>query len=314
MSPSAQQSPSSRKWPSPVCCTVDTSVERSPRKTGYRRRQPMHYGGPLNLRPYLDKEWQRKGGLSEIALMIDFYDCTLPFMPTPFGARKDAGLPLEHGAPPFSALLSRERFLHRTREVRKQIARTLKHPLLLDIAHARQPLYVLRKKMLVTHWQAASKGEPLPQYPELARLDAVSPDFVFTGGMSSVGDLSPILPSDYPLPTDHPLSIRNNRSQSQRLASAVGDASTTKERPLPKAPTTSASGTILRMVDNETYLHCRPMEFFLGNGTSRGHLDFFLNYDANVYRPADAEEFLQECRGAALYYFGDQDAAMKGKL
>ena len=58
-----------------------------------RRRQPMHFTGPLNLRPFMDEEWQKKGGATEIALAIDFYECTLPFMPTPFDVRRDESVP-----------------------------------------------------------------------------------------------------------------------------------------------------------------------------------------------------------------------------
>ncbi|KAH9901368.1 hypothetical protein C8Q73DRAFT_786744 [Cubamyces lactineus] len=272
-----------------------------------RGRQPMHYGGPLNLRPYLDQTWQREGGAMEISLMIDYYDCSLPFMPTPYGARRDAGVPrAADGAPPYEVLLSRARFLARVRSIRAQLVRTLKHPLLLDIACARQPLYVLRKKMIAAHWEATSKGEPLPEFPELTKLDATSRDFVFTGGVSSVGDMSRILPSNYPLPKGHPLSIRHRHTLNPRL-SAIGSDAAQPEPALPRLPTTSAADAVLRIVDNSTHLHSRPSEFFLGNGTTRGHLELFLTFDANVYSRSDAEEYVQDCYEAAMYYFGEQD-------
>ncbi|KAI0374887.1 hypothetical protein BV20DRAFT_1010609 [Pilatotrama ljubarskyi] len=272
----------------------------------YRRRQPMHYGGPLNLRPHLDEEWQRKGGASEVSIMIDYYDCTLPFMPSPYGTRKDASVPRVDGAPPFSALLSRARFFYRAKLARQQLARAVKHPLLLEIAHARQPLYLLRKKRIVTHWQASLKGEPLPDYPELDTLDAVAPDFCFTGGVSSVGDMTLVLPSNYPLPSSHPLSIKTPQVQRQEYSTAVENSTSTTAVIRPQM--TAAEDTILRIVDGSTYLHSRPTEFFLANSTTRNCIDLALTYDANVYRQEDAEEYLQECREAAMYYLGDHDA------
>lgn len=156
----------------------------------HRRRQPMNLGGPVNLRPYLDEAWQRAGGVGEMLLMIDYYDVALPFMPTPFGSRRDAGVPREEdGAPPYAALLSRARFFHRTQLSKQRLARAVKHPLLLEIAHAKQPLYLARKKKVVMHHQAAARGEPLPDFPELAALDRASPEYALTSALSSVGDV-----------------------------------------------------------------------------------------------------------------------------
>ncbi|KAI0636975.1 hypothetical protein C8Q77DRAFT_1215834 [Trametes polyzona] len=283
----------------------------------YRRRQPMHYGGPVNLRPYLDEEWQRAGGVSEMLLMIDYYDCTLPFMPSPYGARRDAGVPRVDGAPPYSALLSRPRFFHRASLAKQQLARTVRHPLLLEIAHARQPLYVTRKKKIAVHWQADLKGELLPPFPELDKLDHVSPDYCFSGALSSIGDMTAILPDNYPLPPTHPLSIRTAHAPPSPAYGTVGD-STSKTTPSEiklAAPTTLTPAVVLQIVDSQTYLHGRPMEFILSSATARGHIDLTLTYDANVYRTEDAEEYMRECRLAALYYFGNEEAGpTKGKL
>ncbi|KAI0362095.1 hypothetical protein OH77DRAFT_1491568 [Trametes cingulata] len=276
----------------------------------HRRRQPMHYGGPLNLRPHLDEEWQRKGGASEVCIMIDYYDCTLPFMPTPFGTRRGAGVPRVDGAPPFSALLSPARFFYRAKLARQQLARVVKHPLLLEIARARQPVYVLRKKRIATHWQASLKGEPLPEYPELDAMDAAAPDLCFSGGVSS---MTLILPSHYPLPASHPLSIRTPHAQSPEHSTA--DDNLLRTAPVARPQTAAAEDILLRIVDGSNYLHSRPTEFFLANSTARNHIDLALTYDANVYRQEDAEEYLQECREAALYYLGDYDAGhTMGKL
>ncbi|TFK91027.1 hypothetical protein K466DRAFT_644107 [Polyporus arcularius HHB13444] len=277
----------------------------------YRRRQPMHFGGPINLRPYMDEEWQRKGGATEVALAIDYYECTLPFMPTPFGTRKDEGVPRVDGAPPFSALMSRGRFFYRSRLFRAQLQRRVKHPLMLDIALARQPVYLLRKKTNVTHWIAAQRGEPLPTYAVPPHFDSVPSDYVPANGLSSVGQMSLILPETYPLPPGHPLSVHTAWAANPSFG-AVGEASASKARPA-VPPVTADSDALLRIVNENTYLHSRPFEFFLGNATERNQISMFLTFDANVYNREDAGEFLRECREAALYYLGDSGIA-KAKL
>ncbi|RPD66133.1 hypothetical protein L226DRAFT_609032 [Lentinus tigrinus ALCF2SS1-7] len=277
----------------------------------YRRRQPMHFGGPINLRPYMDDEWQRKGGATEVALAIDYYECTLPFMPTPFGIRRDEGVPRVDGAPPYSALMSQGRFFHRSRLFRAQLQRRVSHPLMMDIALARQPNYVMRKKTNVCHWIAAQKGEPLPTFAIPPHWDNVPTDYVPANGLSSVGQMSLILPETYPLPAGHPLSVRTVQAASPSFG-AVGDPSAFRARPA-APPVTAEPDALLRIVNENTYLHSRPFEFFLGNATQRNQISMFLTFDANVYTREDIDEFMRECREAALYYLVDNSVS-KAKL
>ena len=52
--------------------------------------------------------------------------------------------------------------------------------------------------------------------------------------------------------------------------------------------------------------------FTLGNGTERDQIGMMSMYDANVYARADMEEFMDECREAALHYLtGDVDSLAK---
>ncbi|KAI0721094.1 hypothetical protein C8T65DRAFT_735581 [Cerioporus squamosus] len=256
----------------------------------YRRRQPMHFGGPINLRPYMDEEWQAQGRSNGVHT---------PFMPTPFEMRRDEGVPRVDGAPPLSALLSHARFFHRARLFRGQLQRRVRHPLMLDIALARQPVYLLRKKTNVTHWIAAQKGEPLPTYTVPPHWDSVPADYVPANGLSSVGQLSLILPENYPLPPGHPLSVHTHRASNPSFG-AVGEASASEARPI-APPETADSNALLRIIDDNTYLHSRPFEFFLGNATQRNQISMFLTFDANVYTREDADEFMRECRvGRAL--------------
>ena len=155
-----------------------------------RRREPMHFGGPINLRPHMDAAWQRAGGATEVALHIDFYECTLPPMPSPFGVRADAGVSRDaSGAPPFGALMSPARFFHRAHAFRRQLQRIARCPLIIDVAVARQPFYEHRKLRIYEHWAAERRGEPLPEIKMEPYWDAAPADFVPANGLSSVGQV-----------------------------------------------------------------------------------------------------------------------------
>lgn len=39
----------------------------------FRKKEPMFTAGPINLRPYLDKNWLEQGGISNVSLAINFY-------------------------------------------------------------------------------------------------------------------------------------------------------------------------------------------------------------------------------------------------
>ena len=83
-------------------------------------------------------------------------------------------------------------------------------------------------------------------------------------------------------------------------------------QPVVAAPPVAADAdTLLRILDGNTILHARPMEFFLGNSTNRDQIDLNVTFDANVYTRADAEEFIDECRSAALFYLGAGESRSK---
>lgn len=119
--------------------------------------------------------------------------------------------------------------------------------------------------------------------------------------------MSLILPPNYPLPEGHPLSVRTPRPANPQF----GDLS---EAPsLLPPPATPDADALLRITDETTFLHSRPTEFFLGNGTERGQLGFGVTFDRNVYTTTDVKEFVEECRLATLHYLGAAPVS-KGKL
>ena len=123
--------------------------------------------------------------------------------------------------------------------------------------------------------------------------------------------MSLILPESYPLPAGHPLSVRTPRATSLSFGT-VGEASASAARPA-APPVAANTDALLRIVDEKTYLHSRPFEFFLGNATERNQISMSLTFDANVYAREDVDEFMRECREAALYYLGD-NGLEKAKL
>ena len=100
----------------------------------YRKRQPHFCSRPLNLRPYLDKEWFERGGGSEFMISIGICAHNLPFMTLGETERKTYHADdLPDGAPPFSDLLTFDRFLHRAGLLKKQTEAFVSHPLFSEL-------------------------------------------------------------------------------------------------------------------------------------------------------------------------------------
>lgn len=66
------------------------------------------------------------------------------------------------------------------------------------------------------------------------------------------------------------------------------------------------------VVDNAAcVLHVRPAELYLGALTSRGRMDMWVTYDRNVYEEGVAKEWLDEVRGAVLWYLGQTHSSCR---
>lgn len=154
----------------------------------YRRRQPMHFFGHVNLRPYLDAEWRRKGGGQEGLALASTFVCTLPFMPS-LGNTRSSAVELSNGAPPFSVLLGRDRFLLRCRMFKKQMDHVLKHPLYLDMAELAAQRSIALKKTTALHWKDASLGRHVPD-KTLPTLSIFGDGQVMSNSTSSGGNVS----------------------------------------------------------------------------------------------------------------------------
>jgi hypothetical protein len=122
-----------------VLCRQYLRGQISEEEWEYRKRQPMHVFGPLNLRPYQDNE---TGGSGDVGLGTGLASYVLPFMPLGEMSSGDPSrLELVNGAPDFPALMSFDRFLLRCANVKAQVQNLLKHPWLVDICTSTLRLY-----------------------------------------------------------------------------------------------------------------------------------------------------------------------------
>lgn len=246
--------------------------------------QPMHFTGPINFRPYLDKEWYQAGGASEVCIAISFYTLVLPYMPT--SPVRDAT-----GAPPLSSLLSPERFVLRARLARVQGQRLLADPLLHELHVLRLPERNRRTRASALAWRAKQPGQKPPQDADIPPgMYKNLGTCVFTNGGASLGDVSPVigclqylsefLQRDHLLPVGYPYT----------------------------SPKESTAPARLRLLRTNSDLRCRPGELYLGAVTSRGHLSVFSCVDANTYDMNIVMEWMEEVREAVLFYLGRDDA------
>lgn len=156
----------------------------------YRKKEPMTTGGPLSLRPFLDRGWFERGGASNLSLSIGFFSQTLPFMPLGSASNIKPGDTL----PEIDKFLSFPRFLLRCCLIRQQSARLINHPLFLDITTSRSLSNIERLRMVATQWQA-QRNET-----DNNIISTVNQGPVWTHGGSSFGNVSIFYPASYYYP------------------------------------------------------------------------------------------------------------------
>ena len=171
------------------------------------RTQPFHANGPINFRPFLEREWYESGGAEVVMLGINFYAVTIPPMPTVTGEwLSQHQSKLEDGTPPFSVLLPQDRFVGRARSLKKQIRALLAHPLFFEIATTYPADRVLGWKATFEKWKTIQAGGELEETEEPIP-DFLSDDYLPHVGGASLGNVSWTLfqPATYPYgSTDRP--------------------------------------------------------------------------------------------------------------
>ena len=157
------------------------------------RTQPFHSAGPINFRPFLDREWFESGGAEVVMMGIGFYSIPMPSIPTlPDEWLTQHQSELEDGTPPFSALLSRDRFARRVQGVKKEFKRMLAHPLLFEIATTHSPERPVESKAAAEKWKKLQAGERLEE-AEKPILGFLADDYLVHFGGASLGNVSPTL-------------------------------------------------------------------------------------------------------------------------
>ena len=179
--------------------------EISEEEWAYRKRQPHISGGPLNLRPYLDKSWFERGGGGEFMVSISLFFYQLPFMTLGAAAERDqhhehSSLErvLSDGAPPFSDLLTFDRFLHRAMLVKKQATAFFSHPLFFEILRAANLFRAKRARGVALQWMkraetANGDGTPV-NWDKDEVLSIMDIPVVWAHGGSSTGNVRLVFP------------------------------------------------------------------------------------------------------------------------
>ncbi|KAF8201727.1 hypothetical protein BJ912DRAFT_514561 [Pholiota molesta] len=240
----------------------------------FRKKEPMSSVGPLNLRPFLDKEWIEAGGFSHVCVSIGFFFYSLPMMPLGASARLRPGAEV----PPFDAMLSKNRFLLRSRLIKKQSNNTFKHPLFLELGSVSRPARLAFHKRKAFQWRT-ERGPPKDFTAKtFSPLEEAARGPVFNNGGSSMGNIDLLLPREYPLGYEKDSTVPN-----------------------------------LRLIKNTTMLHCRPTELYLGASTSQQQLQLIIHWDNNVFDEAVVTEWLEEVKNAVDFYLG-QDEGPESKL
>lgn len=164
----------------------------------WRKKERMCTAGPVNLRKYFEEEARDYVGVA-----LGFYQYTLRFLPLGLGATMKPGEEM----PAAGAVLTKERFLLRAREVKKQATRYLRSELCLEMGEA-----VLRRRKRVEsareaarEWREERGGEERLLSP---MEEAASGGFVVCNGGSSIGNIDGILPMEY---SSGPVRVRLER-------------------------------------------------------------------------------------------------------
>lgn len=167
-----------------LCQLANASIIRHVRfdekEWQYRQRQPSHFFGPLNIRPYLDRDWLRKGGVQQVFATGSNYQCTLPCLPVARASNR--------------TLMSKEKFFHRCRLAKTEMDLQFKHPLILEFAAIYSTVHCAERSRFAKQWQDKMAGTA-PTTTELKSEDA---KYVSANQISTFGKLDDILPLSYP--------------------------------------------------------------------------------------------------------------------
>lgn len=238
----------------------------------------MIAGGPLNLRPYLDKEWFNKGGATNASLAIGFFFYQLPFMPLGAATNIQPGDPL----PSYDDLLSKKRFTYRCTLVKREADLVLRNPLQHEISSARFPGRIAIGKDVAETWKYKMLFQSPADRRMLSPQELAEDGMVFSYGGSSFGSVSYCL--------------------GLRLFTSLITTTLQSDQLYPEFYPLSGERHTLRLVRSVVGLHTRPRELYLGATTVRGQLRMYIYYDTNVYDEDLVKQWLDEVKDATFHY------------
>ncbi|KAJ6502472.1 hypothetical protein C8R45DRAFT_620725 [Mycena sanguinolenta] len=254
-----------------ILCRRYVRGEISAEEWEFRKKEPYHTAGPINLRPFLDKTWFDSGGRSNVSLNIGYFYFTIGF--TSLGP---ASLAPGDRVPEFSELMSPGRFLLRCNTMKKLTSRYLNHPLFFEIGQARLAGKIPMQKAVAAKWEKDPKSFVRPGEVEANNLPPVEQaarGTVMAHGWSTFANMGDSLPREY--------------------------------------PSQSTGPPLLRLQSMQQRLHCRTGELYLGAGGSSEQLHIVLYWDVHVFRKDVVEEWVGETIQAMSHYLGTTAGLVK---
>ncbi|KAF8163367.1 hypothetical protein B0H34DRAFT_320922 [Crassisporium funariophilum] len=164
----------------------------------FRKKEPMLTAGPLNLRPFLDKDWLEQGGTTNVSLSISFFMYSMPFMPLGSSAHLRPGMDV----PSYDTLLSKNRFLFRSHSLRAKATQYIRHPLFIELAEAQTPRRLDRLRGAGLQWRKEKRAPQHLSAKLLSPMEQATEGLVLANGGSSIGNMDHLVPQDYPLSKD----------------------------------------------------------------------------------------------------------------
>jgi len=151
----------------------------------FRKREPMLAAGPLNLRPFLDKDWNEAGGSTHLCASLAFYIYHLPFLPLGAASQLRPGM----AVPNFDALLSKKRLVLRSKMIINQSNNFVKHPLFLEITTTSSPRRVDRMREMALRHRKHDVPASHDNEPILTPMEQASSRLVFGNLGSTMGNV-----------------------------------------------------------------------------------------------------------------------------
>ncbi|KAJ7774496.1 hypothetical protein DFH07DRAFT_1056905 [Mycena maculata] len=187
-----------------VLCRRYVRGEISPEEWEFRKKQPYHNAGPMNVRPFLDKAWFQRGGHSNVSVNVGFFYFTLPF--TPLGP---GHLAPGDAVPELSELMSKNRFLLRCNRMKKMAAQFLHHPLFFEVNASSVSRRIPLRKAAAAEWEADPDSLVVPGEVERHNVSAIEQanyGTVMSHGWSTFGN-DKGFPRKYPIHSAEPTLV-----------------------------------------------------------------------------------------------------------